>query len=381
MPVPEFNIERMRRVNNGSISQWFRWALIAFAFWTAVGLVFVLPRLTQSHDLRKTLLSALAEWWSWGLLVPFIIALDRSLPFSGKQLMRRVIAHLLLGPLITIGYSYVLAFMQAVMSLEPWSRLLGKGVLAEATRGMFWSMLVYCVIVGAWETYHYQQHYLSAELQMERLERTSSEARLNALRMQLDPHFLFNALNTISAQVERDPRLARTMIEHLGDLLRLSLQSHGKVEIPLREELAFLDHYLAIQTLRFGDKLKIETEIAVGARNALVPSLLIQPIIENAIRHGISKRARGGLIQLTAENLEGKLVLRIRDDGVGLPPDWSLENQTGLGLSLTRERIAVLHPGGASNFDVLRRSGGGTEVIISFPMHSSEEVEDRVVLQ
>jgi two-component system, LytTR family, sensor kinase len=371
----------MRKLNKASVSHWFRWAFLAFAFWTAVGVVFVLPRLAQSHDLRKTLLSALAEWWSWGLLVPFIIALDRSLPFSSKQLKRRVLAHLLLGPLVTIVYSYVLALVLAAMSIEPWSRLAGKDVLAEATGEMFWSMLVYCVIVGAWETYQYQQNYLFAELQMERLERSSSEARLNALRMQLDPHFLFNALNTISAQVERDPRLARTMIEHLGGLLRLSLQSHGKVEIPLSEELAFLDHYLAIQTLRFGDKLRIETNISAGARNALVPSLLIQPLVENAIRHGISKRARGGLIQLTAESLDDKLVLRIRDDGVGLPPDWSLESQTGLGLSITRERIAVLHPDGAGQFEVLRRCGGGTEVVISFPMHSVEELEEHVVLK
>ena len=373
--------ECMRRLSNASISQWFRWALLALAFWTAVALVFVLPRMTQSHHLSRTLLSALAEWWSWGLLVPGIIALDRSLPFSNKQLMRRVTAHLLLGPLVTIAYGYVVALMQAVMRLQPWSRLVGPSVLAEAVAGMFWSMLVYLVIVGAWETYHYQQNYLSAELQMERLERSSSEARLNALRMQLDPHFLFNALNTISAQVEREPRLARTMIEHLGDLLRLSLQSHGKAEIPLSEELAFLDHYLAIQTLRFGNKLRIETDISANARNALVPSLLIQPIVENAIRHGISKRARGGLIQLTAENRDDKLVLRIRDDGVGLPADWSLDNQTGLGLSLTRERIAVLHPNGASQFDVLRRKSGGTEVVISFPMHLMEEVEDDVVLR
>jgi len=171
------------------------------------------------------------------------------------------------------------------------------------------------------------------------------------------------------------------MIEHLGDLLRLSLQSHSKAEIPLSEELAFLDHYLAIQTLRFGDKLRVETEISAVARKALVPSLLIQPIVENAIRHGISKRARGGLIQLTAENLDDKLVLRIRDDGVGLPAGWSLENQTGLGLSLTRERIALLHPNGASQFDVLRRNGGGTEVVISFPMHLMEEFDDDVVLK
>lgn len=348
--------------------------LVAFVFWTAVGLVFVLPLLRQSTNLPRTLLAALAQWWAWGLLMPGIVALDRALPFPGRQLTGRVVAHLALGPPTTVVYAYVLAALRAALHLGAWSRLLGKGVLLEATREMFWSLLVYWVIVGAWETYRYQQQYVSAELQMERLERTSSEARLNALRMQLDPHFLFNALNTISAQVEREPKLARRMIEHLGDLLRLSLQSHGRQEIPLSEELAFLEHYLAIQAIRFGEKLRIETEIAPEIRHALVPSLFIQPIVENAIRHGISKRARGGVIWLTAECMASRLVLRVQDDGVGLPAGWALEKQTGFGLALTRERIAVLHPGGASQFEVRGRAGGGTEVVISFPARAAEEV-------
>ena len=123
--------------------------------------------------------------------------------------------------------------------------LSASGFLAGAFReGFLWSWLVYWAIFGARQTFRYYEHYLASELRLERMERNFSEARLNALRMQLDPHFLFNALNTISSQVERDPRLARSMIEHLGDLLRLSLDARDRQEIPLAEELAFLDHYL-----------------------------------------------------------------------------------------------------------------------------------------
>jgi len=366
----------MRTSGTLHISQWIRWALLAFAFWTAIALVFALPLLATTHNHQRTLLSAMAQWWSWGMLVPMILTLDRALPFTSRQLTRRVLVHLVLGPVLIMVYTYLQACMEALMRLHPWSRLVGRALPLEATREMFWSMLVYCVIVGAWETYQYQQHFLSAELQMERLERTSSDARLNALRMQLDPHFLFNALNTISAHVEREPQSARRMIEHLGDLLRLSLQSHGRQEIPLSKELAFLDHYLAIQMMRFGDKLKIDYEIAHGVRQALVPSLFIQPLVENAIRHGISRRARGGFIQLTAKNSADRLVLRVSDDGVGLPPNWSLEAQTGLGLALTRERIAVLHPNGTSEFNVCARREGGTDVTISFPIRFAEEVSD-----
>jgi LytS/YehU family sensor histidine kinase len=243
---------------------------------------------------------------------------------------------------------------------------------------MFWSMLVYCLIVGVWEAYLYHQRYVSAQLQMERLQRNFSEARLNALRMQLDPHFLFNALNTVSSQVEREPRLARRMIEHLGDLLRLSLNSQGVHEISLAEELAFLDHYLAIQRIRFGDTLKIEMRIASDVTNALVPSLFIQPLVENSIRHGISRRARGGSIVLCAQRVEERLHIQVLDDGVGLPAGWSFDNHKGVGLSVTRERFAGLYPGNTSQFDVRRRSEGGTEVSISFPLRKRKETDDRL---
>ena len=182
----------------------------------------------------------------------------------------------------------------------------------------------------------------------------------------MDPHFLFNALNTISAQVEREPRLARNMIEHLGDLLRLSLATHGKPTIPLQEEVAFLDHYLAIQKIRFGSSLRIEINIAPDVQQALVPSMLLQPLVENAIRHGLSPRAGGGSIVLQARRQDDKLYVGVLDDGVGLAK--APQGGQGLGLSVTRERIAGLHPEGSSGFSIHPRPEGGTAVEISFPL-------------
>jgi len=230
-----------------------------------------------------------------------------------------------------------------------------------------WNWLIYWVIVGAWQAYQYYRRYLSSELRRERLERQFSEARLNALRMQLDPHFLFNALNTISSQLERDPRLAREMIEHLGDLLRLSLDSKDRQEVPLAEEMAFLAHYLAIQKIRFGDNLRVEIRVDPEVKYASVPSLFVQPLVENAIRHGISRRASGGKITVSAGKAGDQLEIRVLDDGVGLPPGWELETSSGLGLSVTRERIAGLH-NGLSHFSVLNRAEGGTEVRIVLPL-------------
>jgi LytS/YehU family sensor histidine kinase len=158
------------------------------------------------------------------------------------------------------------------------------------------------------------------------------------------------------------------MIEHLGDLLRLSLESKDRPEVPLAEELAFLDHYLAIQRIRFGDHLRIEIQIAPDVKYASVPCLLVQPLVENAIRHGISKRATGGSLTISAQRVKGQLEIRVLDDGVGLPQGWALETSSGLGLTVTRERIAGLHPDGGSHFAVRRRAGGGTEAEILLPL-------------
>jgi len=188
------------------------------------------------------------------------------------------------------------------------------------------------------------------------------------LRMQLDPHFLFNALNTISSQVERDPSLAREMIEDLGAFLRLSLEFKDRQEVPLAEEMALLERYLAIQKIRFGDRLKIEIRIAPEVKFASVPCLLIQPLAENAIRHGLSGRSSGGTVIISAGRVDDRIEIHVLDDGVGLPPGWQIETSAGLGLSVTRERIAGLYPNGSSSFAVRRRTGPGTEVEISLPL-------------
>jgi LytS/YehU family sensor histidine kinase len=163
------------------------------------------------------------------------------------------------------------------------------------------------------------------------------------------------------------------MIEHLGDLLRLSLEARDRQEIPLAEELAFLDHYIAIQKIRFAENLRIEIRIAPEVKYALVPCLIVQPLVENAIRHGISQRASGGTVTVTAERDRNQAKIRVLDDGVGLPPAWALEESSGTGLSVTRERVLGHHPNGNSQFSVRAREGGGTEVEISLPLRFAEE--------
>jgi two-component system LytT family sensor kinase len=365
-----------RTIADPTRRSWPKTIALGFCFWTAVGLVAVLPEMTVSHDFGKATLQSFVQWWSWGLLAPVIAAVDERLPFSSRQPARRVLVQLALAPPFGLVYGYLAACVAATLGVLKWSQVIQPLVLTTALREMFWSMVVYGLIVGVRQAYLYQQRYLSAELRMERLERSFAAARLNSLRMQLDPHFLFNALNTISAQVEREPRLARRMIEHLGELLRLSLSSQGRSVLALADELAVLDHYLAIQKIRFGNALRVEIDVPADVAQALVPSMFIQPLVENAIRHGLAPRAGGGSIVIKAVRAGEELHVRVLDDGVGLPPGWSSENHAGLGLSITRERIAGLYPHGSSHFSIQPRAAGGTEVEIHFPWRLAEEVHD-----
>jgi signal transduction histidine kinase len=343
-------------------------ALLFAVVWTIVGLIYALPNLSGEHVIGPLAFS-LTQWWAWGLVAPLVVAVDRRLPISDRQLLRRLAIHVPLSLLFTALYVHVTAALRATLGLAPWGSVFSLALLRGVIGGMYlWGWLVYWIILGAWLASQYYERYLSSELRRERLERNFSEARLNALRLQLDPHFLFNALNTVSSQVERDPKLARRMIEHLGDLLRLSLDSKDRQEVALIEELAFLEHYLAIQRIRFGDTLRIETDVAPEVRHASVPSLILQPLVENAVRHGLGGRAAGGTVTVTARPAGDRLEIHVQDDGVGLPAGWQLDAHAGVGLSVTKERIAELHPNGSSRFAVGPRAAGGTDVEISLPL-------------
>lgn len=348
--------------------RWWVLALTGALVSTAAGVLFALPTLGTS-EFHDQLRIYLAQFWMWALLTPAILLLDRRLPFSGRELGRRLAAHILASIIFTEIYFYLFTAMRAMMGVAPWSSLKISKLFSPSVIGwQIWCWLIYWIILGGLQAYQYYERYMNSELRLERLEHSFSEARLNALRMQLDPHFLFNALNTISSHVERDPKLTRRMIEHLGDLLRMSLESKDRQEVPLAEELAFLEHYLEIQKIRFGDQLRVVMDVAPEVKYAAVPSMFIQPLVENAIRHGISRRASGGTIIVRAKPLGERLEIRVLDDGVGLPMGWKIEEAEGLGLSITRQRIAGIHPNGASRFAVKNRTEGGTEVEVSLPL-------------
>lgn len=344
---------------------------------TAIGAVFSVS-MAADMGWRKSLEQGLAQFWAWALLVPLIVAIDRRMPFSSREIGRRMWAHVAGCLIVTAVYLYVFFALQAAFGLEKWVSLQPGQMFSLARLGWYiWSLIIYWTIAGGVQAFRYYQQYLGSELRLERMERSLAEARLNALRMQLDPHFLFNALNTISSHVERNPKLTRRMIEHLGDLLRMSLECKDRQEVPLSEEMSFLEHYLEIQRIRFGSHLQVRLEVDAAVRFASVPSLLLQPLVENAIRHGISRRGGGGTVTVSAKTDGARLSIDVLDDGVGLPDGWTLDAGAGLGLSVTRERIAGLYPDGTSAFAVRRRPEGGTAVEIELPLRIlGEEVID-----
>lgn len=206
-----------------------------------------------------------------------------------------------------------------------------------------------------------------------------AEARLDALRRQLDPHFLFNTLNAVSALVERDPRGVRRMIGQLSELLRHSMDTASAPEVPLRQELELLERYVDIMRLRFDEQLEVETTTDPRALDALVPNMILQPLVENAIKHGVEQNDNGGRVEIEAVLEDETLVLRVRDDGPGMAP-WSSSvdvsaNGGGVGLQNTAARLAHLY-GSAQRFSVGPAPDGGTVAEVRIPWHTCAIVRE-----
>jgi len=228
----------------------------------------------------------------------------------------------------------------------------------------------YIALIGLAHAGVFHRRYREREQQATLLTSRLNEARLHALQAQLQPHFLFNTLNGIATLLRRDPAKAEDMLLSLSDLLRIALSSSHRQEIPLREEMDFLGRYLAIQKMRFGDRIEVIEEIEPAAMDCLVPALLLQPLAENAIRHGLEPSGQPGQLRITGVRDGEWLRLTVEDNGVGLRSNGS--NRTGVGLANARERLATLHDT-AYEFELKERSQGGVAVNIRLPARTETE--------
>jgi signal transduction histidine kinase len=300
--------------------------------------------------------------WVWALLTPAILLIDRRLSSVRQNFVRLAAVHFLLSIPFSIVHACLAGLLFYPIPGIWWNPLRNSDFAVYfflGGVGTYWSF------VGAVQAFKFYTSFVTSEKKL-------MESQLNALRLHFEPHFLFNALNAISSQLEANPRVARKMIEDLGTLLRRSLECQGSTKITLAQELALLDHYLAIQRHRFGERLDIRIEVEPAMLSALVPSMLLQPLIENAIRHGIEARSMDGAIAVTARQAGDELEIKVLDDGVGLPPMWRMEASAGVGLRVTEERLEALYSrAGGHDFTVCPRKGKGTEVTVRIPLHNN----------
>jgi LytS/YehU family sensor histidine kinase len=241
--------------------------------------------------------------------------------------------------------------------------------------GMLTGFYKYWALIGLYSAFVYARRSREQQIHSAQLETRLAQAELQALRMQLHPHFLFNTLHAVSMLNFSDVDAANRMLVRLSDLLRMSLDNSGKQLVSLREELDFLRKYLEIEQTRFHDRLRVVFDVDETLLDAVVPNLVLQPLVENAIRHGVSKSAQAGVLEISAQRREGKLNLRVCDNGPGLPLQWDLERDTGIGLSTTIVRLQQLY-GSDHSFVLDRRAAGITcaEVVIPLRAPADQEV-------
>ena len=338
-----------------------------FLLWTVLAAVFATQLFLAGLPWQVALAWTLPRWYSWGLVTPLIFRLDRWLEAKTTLLMR-----LALHVPLAVGWTAV------TVALRLATRPLRGSALPEDLYlyllDRFYSDLpIYAVLAGISFARLYAEqvkrgireaHELA--LWTADLERRLVEARLQSLRAQLQPHFLFNALNTISAFTESNPQMARRLMAQLGDLLRASLRHTAQPLVTLGEELTFLDDFLAIESARFEGRLQGAVHADDELLQRPVPAFLLQPIVENAIRHGVGTRLSGGRVEVSVTAAGRALKILVRDDGVGLPPEWSFEKNAGVGLKNVADRLEQLY-GTAGLLKLSPNPAGGVDVLIDLP--------------
>jgi signal transduction histidine kinase len=315
-------------------------------------------------------------WSGWALLTPIILWLGRRFPLERSTRARGLLVHI--PACLLISAAHIAFFESVIIMLEPFGpeqhpRPFWEMFLGRATSHFHIDLLIYAATLGTSYAVSYYARYRERERTAAQLETQLAQAQLQALKMQLHPHFLFNTLNGIAGLVrDNKNRAAVDMLAGLSDLLRYTLENAGRQEVPLKEEMDFLELYLGIQLMRFPDRLKVEIEVAPDTLDALVPNLILQPLVENAIRHGVSQRATGGTVGVRARRDDGSLLIEVYDDGPGLKTDASTRAGEGVGLANTRARLEQLY-GARQSFTLAEREGGGVKAALVIPFARAEE--------
>ena len=358
--------------------------------WLALGLfsagIFLVPfsRARRSappgllSPVLRSYLGQVVVWIAWITLVPAAQWLRRRWPVERGAFKRALPVHLTAIVLLGAAHSVmvILTDWVVVQAGQPFA----EGELPVLLvywwiRDLPFCALFYAMVLGIGSALDYYRQFRERQLRASQLEAQLAQAELQMLKMQLHPHFLFNTLNGITGLVrDNDNAAAVQMLVGLSDLLRQTIDSAGKQEVRLSEELEWLGLYLKLQQVRFSDRLRVRLTAAPETLDAMVPNLITQPLIENAIRHGLSSRAAPGSVCLSAQRTTSRLELRVSDDGVGLPEGWQLEGSKGVGLLNTKARLQQLY-GQDFLFEVRNREQGGVEALLSIPLHWTSTVD------
>jgi two-component system, LytTR family, sensor kinase len=356
---------RHRLVRAGFI--WGAWTVVGLFF--ASQIYFYFSRTERPMTWTRSLVWQLIAVYLYAAATPLVLWLARRFPFDRLRWRRNLAVH------VSAGLALSVAWGVGHIALDSWfSNEMARLTAPTLARRVFFfldkELLVYWLLVLASHASNYYQRYREGELR-------ASQAQLQALKMQLHPHFLFNALHSVSALVHTDPDAADKMIARLGDFLRLTLDTAATQEVALRQELNFLNCYLEIERIRFHDRLTTRLQVEPQTLNCRVPNLILQPIVENAIRHGIAARAAAGHVEVRAERHDGMLRLQVRDNGPGLPtePSPRQKMEGGVGLSNTRARLQQLY-GAAYRFELENAPEGGTVVTLEIPFQSPDQKPD-----
>ena len=341
------------------------------AFWTLVGLAFASQFYLSSTLLGRSVTwgqaigYSLADWYVWAVLSIPVLWLARRYPPEGAQPWRTATIHLAAALVCSLVYVLLRSLVGVVHG-----RLLDEPVtFSEVFRPLLvrtfpFNLLIYGVIVSISHAIDYYRKYHERTIHALALEKNLTEARLQSLLRQLKPHFLFNTLNGIASLMHSDVHAADKMLVRLSELLRLTMHHHGQPLTKLRDEIAFIEKYLEIERLRFRDRLTVEIRAASDTLDADVPSLIIQPLVENAIRHGLEPQVRPGRITVETRYEAGDLLLLVRDNGAGMPPGGF--TREGIGLANTRERLGELY-GARHTLELRNHPEGGLEVRLLIP--------------
>ncbi len=354
--------------------RWVQW-LIIFGVWTGLAFLFTnqlyYTRLLSERPIawRDAASSQFIYPYLWAFGTVLIFWLAERFPLDRQKMPRNLLLHLLWATLFVIAlnglFHIILHFLFLAGPKRPY-------MVRDTVQTIIYNLTeaygIYALLLLLHQAFRYYRRFREGELRAAQLETQLSQAQLQALKMQLHPHFLFNTLHSISALVHKDPECADRMIARLGDFLRLTLENSGAQEVSLQKELEFLRCYLEIERVRFQDRLTTHMEIDSQALDTPVPNLILQPIVENALRHGIAPRSTPGRIEISAKRKNGSLRIEVQDNGPGISaiskPNGRFRE--GLGLANTRARLRQLY-GADHSFELKDAPGGGLLVTLVIP--------------